>query len=228
MASRPVFVPTRNKRQPFVRVQPIEFVWFAGFSREQKQRSIASLHQAAAAHEISPVLEISSKSADPVGRALSAFTLRVHHGDGSESSLESAFQGSKVFEGGGPYVDLYDAPARIAKRDPRLRESGRLVAFRFHELKWALERKTAFYDWLYTRALLGHADADQLQGYNGFTDIEFNPTKSINCQARSAALFVTLKAGGLLNSIPEPSTFVALLRDSPPTSQPTTQLRLIE
>lgn len=34
--------------------------------------------------------------------------------------------------------------------------------------------------------------------YDGFTDIEFNPEKSINCQARAAALFVSLSRRGLL------------------------------
>lgn len=31
-----------------------------------------------------------------------------------------------------------------------------------------------------------------------FTDIEFNPKKSLNCQARSAAIFVSLERSGLL------------------------------
>ena len=34
--------------------------------------------------------------------------------------------------------------------------------------------------------------------YNAFTDIEFNPVKSLNCQARSLAIYVSLCQTNLL------------------------------
>ena len=34
--------------------------------------------------------------------------------------------------------------------------------------------------------------------YDAFTDIEFNPKKSINCQAQAAAVYVSLEKQGLL------------------------------
>lgn len=34
--------------------------------------------------------------------------------------------------------------------------------------------------------------------YDAFTDIAFNPQKSINCQAEAAAIYVSLKKQGLL------------------------------
>ncbi len=37
-----------------------------------------------------------------------------------------------------------------------------------------------------------------LMEYNAFTDIEFNPQKSINCQAEAAAVYVSLSKQGLL------------------------------
>lgn len=37
--------------------------------------------------------------------------------------------------------------------------------------------------------------------YDGFTDIEFNPQKSLNCQAKAAALYVSLCRNGLLAGI---------------------------
>jgi hypothetical protein len=40
----------------------------------------------------------------------------------------------------------------------------------------------------------GSAALARLNKYVGFTDIEFNPSKSINCQARSCALFVSKEA----------------------------------
>ena len=59
--------------------------------------------------------------------------------------------------------------------------------------EWPLIPKTAFYDWLYLKALLPHKEyLEKLFKYKGFTDIEFNPKKSINCQARTCALLVSL------------------------------------
>ena len=63
--------------------------------------------------------------------------------------------------------------------------------------EWPLTPKTAFYDWLYVRALRELARSDgqidrSLRRYQAFTDIEFNPAKSVNCQARSCALYVAL------------------------------------
>ena len=34
--------------------------------------------------------------------------------------------------------------------------------------------------------------------YDAFTDIEFNPNRSINCQAEAAAIYVSLQQQGLL------------------------------
>ena len=56
-----------------------------------------------------------------------------------------------------------------------------------------LNPKTVFYNWLYINAVLENPLlAAELLKYNAFTDIEFNPAKSINCQAKAAALFVAL------------------------------------
>jgi hypothetical protein len=113
--------------------------------------------------------------------------------------VECAFQGSKVFEDGGPFTDMFAMAPRDAKRDERLQTSGRLIGFRFMERDWALEPQTAFYDWVYISALIARKDlAEGLSKYSAFTDIEFNPEKSINCQAYSVALFVSLQRGNLL------------------------------
>ncbi len=40
--------------------------------------------------------------------------------------------------------------------------------------------------------------AEQILEYDAFTDIEFNPQKSINCQAEAAAVYVSLQRLGLL------------------------------
>jgi len=163
-------------------------------SRQQKQKSIESLHAAAARDRgFAPLLEISSKSKDPVGVKLSAFNLSLQLGNLGKVPVEVAFQGSKVFEKGGPYTELYGAHPREAKKDERLKNSGNLVRFEWLGQSWPLTPPTAFYDWLYLNALKQNEDlARQLLQFKGFTDIEFNPNKSINCQAYSAALYVAL------------------------------------
>jgi GrpB-like predicted nucleotidyltransferase (UPF0157 family) len=74
------------------------------------------------------LLEISSKSDREIGRRLSAFHQRIHLKDGRVVSLECAFQGSKVFESGGPFADLLDTEPRDAKRDVRLKVSASLCS----------------------------------------------------------------------------------------------------
>ena len=56
-----------------------------------------------------------------------------------------------------------------------------------------------FYDWLYINSLNRNKKLSlEILNYNAFTDIEFNHKKSINCQARSAAIFVSLCKKGIL------------------------------
>lgn len=52
-----------------------------------------------------------------------------------------------------PYQDLLSASSRDAKKDDRIKESGRLIAFDLFGEKWPLEPKTAFYDWVYLNTL---------------------------------------------------------------------------
>lgn len=181
-----------NKR---VIIKKFSFEWFPGFAVVQKQKSISSLHKAILdENENWNVLEVSTKSTVELGQELSAFNLSViNEKKGTNFTVESAFQGSKVFENGGPYVDLFDKPSNVAKRDIRLKNSGRLLAFQFFKYKFPLEPKTAFYDWLYLNTLKSKINlTNKVSNYNVFTDIEFNSAKSINCQAKSVALYVLL------------------------------------
>ena len=64
--------------------------------------------------------------------------------------------------------------------------------------------KTFFYDWLYVNAVSQNKELlSKLSEYTAFTDIAFNPEKSINCQARSAAICVSLLKKGLLATVLE-------------------------
>jgi hypothetical protein len=217
MAERPIFIP--SKVAPgFVSEVSLEIPWASGFAPVQKKKNIRALHEAAARRGFSPLLEVSTKSDVIAGQHLSAFHLKVP-GDDGDILLESAFQGSKVFELGGPFTDLYATDARTAKRDPRLRESGRLIRFEFDGHIFPLRPPTVFYDWLYLTSIYPYREwlHDRLTGrvnYAGFTDIEFNPSKSINCQARSCALFVALMQTGLLEgAIASPERFIKTMTE---------------
>ncbi|MCR5012477.1 MAG: hypothetical protein K6A72_09050 [Lachnospiraceae bacterium] len=203
MATRPVFVATFD-RNHFVR-ENVEFEFFSGFSDSQKRKCIDSLHQAYLEHNPGKkILEISSKSALELGVKLSAFNLKISTKNGRVFSVESAFQASKVFEQGGPYVDLLDASSRDAKTDERLINSGNIVGFRFFGKDFDTEPKTFFYNWLYIHALhLNDELSESIMDYDVFSDIVFNPKKSINCQAEAAAIFVSLKKQGLLEKAME-------------------------
>jgi len=211
MAERPIFVPAPNEPE-LVKEIYLRLKWHPGFAPVQKEKNVAALHEAAAAAGYLPVLEVSSKSVDKLGRHLSAFHLKVQSPIG-EIPLESAFQGSKVFERGRPFTDLYAVDAREAKRDARLRNSGQIVAFEFDGVRFPIEPRTAFYDWLYINAIYPHREwLMRLHRYAAFSDIEFNPERSVNCQARSCALFVALMTKGLLDSaIVSPQAFIDTL-----------------
>jgi hypothetical protein len=209
MAVRPIFIP--NKDSVGVLEKSIVFKWHPGMAASQKKKSIVELHKSAQSLGIKKTLEISSKSEVDLGISLSAFNLLITtKKQGKTFTVETAFQGSKVFERGGPFVDLLGLDSRSAKKDIRLKESGNLIAFRFFNKEFPLVPRTYFYDWLYINALVQHDDyLSSIQEYDGYSDIEFNPKKSINCQAHSVALYCSLKKNEMLNTALEsPKSFL--------------------
>lgn len=215
MATRPIFTASLSGKL-LVRTHHVDFEWFPGMAMSQSQKSIASLHKAAQRQlNVDKVLEISSKSPSELGVSLSAFNLMIKTVKYSrEFSLECAYQASKVFERGGPFVDLLNVKSIEAKRDPRLSQYGRLIKFRFFSMDWPLEPRTAFYDWLYINALHKHPElARQVLTYRAFSDIAFNPDRSINCQAYAAALYVSLSERGLLTEelLKDQKTYLAVI-----------------
>ena len=220
MANRPVYVPGL-KGGALVTPVSVEFKWIAGMAVAQKQKSIRSLHEAAAKRNIARVLEISSKSETPLGVKLSAFNLSLEFSGGPKTTVENAFQSGKVFRNGGPFLDLLVKTPREAKKDQRLNTSGDLIAFRLSNEDWPTRPLTAFYDWIYLSALKQSPMlAEQLLEYDGFTDIEFNPDRSLNCQAASAALYVALsKRGELEAATASRDAFLARLSLSTPSTR---------
>lgn len=211
MASRPVFSAIGTPDH-LVSETMVRFSWSPGFAPVQKKKNVAALHEAAKSEGLFPLLEVSTKSELELGRRLSAFSLKISTDIGN-ISLEAAFQGSKVFKKGGPYTDIYEKDAWGAKKDERLKNSGEIVGFNFFGQQWPLVPRTAFYDWLYLSALQPHQDFLQcLIKFKGFTDIEFNPERSINCQARTCALLVSLiKLNALDDALRSQSDFIAMV-----------------
>jgi hypothetical protein len=215
MAWRPIFTPALSGKL-LVLTHHVDFQWHPGMAKSQAQKSIASLHTVGKKQiGVDKVLEISSKSPDELGVSLSAFNLMIKTVKRErEFSLECAYQASKVFERGGPFLDLLEMRSIDAKRDPRLNQHGRLVKFRFYGVDWELQPRTAFYDWLYINALHKRPGlAEQVLTYRAFSDIAFNPEHSINCQAYAAALYVSLHERGLLTDevLGDQATYLAVV-----------------
>lgn len=192
MAVRPIFSP--KTKEVGVAEDMLDFHWYPGMAASQKKKSISSLHEVAKKKGYKRILEISSKSEEQLGIKLSAFNLIIKTKKyGNEFTVETAFQGSKVFERGGPYKDLFGLDSLKAKKDIRLKESGNVVGFRFFGMSFPAIPRTYFYDWLYINALNGNPDlAEEVNNYDAFSDIEFNPQNSINCQAHAVALYLSL------------------------------------
>lgn len=212
MAVRPVFEVL--DRSPYYAEFPVEFPWHAGFAVSQKQKSITEIHNAY--HRFKPdrkLLEVSSKSTAKEGTELSAFHLLIFVPSLKKSvPVECAFQAGKVFEHGGPYRDLLESSPRTAKKDERLKNSGKIIAFEFEGERFPTIPLTFFYDWLYMTALIQNPQkADLLLDYQAFTDVEFNPGKSISCQARTDAVFVSLHHLGLLDRITTKESYYELI-----------------
>lgn len=214
MATRPIFRPNISG-SCMVETILVEFEWHPGISTKQKQLNITEIHKAGEKMGVKPILEVSSKSLQQIGRSLSAFNLNFETYSLGKVCVEAAYQGSKVFEYGGPYTDLYCKTGWDAKKDIRLKNSGNLIYFLFENTKWDLNPTTAFYDWLYINALNKNKKyCNMLSNFNGFTDIEFNPKKSFNCQARSCALYVALEKKGIVeDALADKKLFINLLME---------------
>ncbi len=186
----------------------IEFKYYTGFAAIQKQKSIESLHAEIKKLYPGEILDISSKSPVELGKKLSAFNLMVKF-DGKYISLENIFQSSKVFEYGGPYIDLLNVSPMEAKKDERIRNSGKIISFRLNGKDYPINPQTLFYDWIYCRALSHYPEyVSALINYSIFSDIEFNHEKSINCQARAIAIFVYLvKKGNIEDALKNIDSF---------------------
>ena len=199
MAYRPVFYGDAFGYKKHM----IDFEFFTGFSLSQKQKSIQSLHNSIIRNFPSRnILEVSSKSLDEIGRQASAFNLNVILKSGKEFSVEQIFQGSKKFRRGGSQLHLIDqmTSKELKKYIGKLHQVDELVSFECFGQIFPLKPQTFFYNWLYINSL--HKNqflANQIINYDTFTDIEFNPNKSKNCQAEACSIYVYLYKSNLLD-----------------------------
>lgn len=201
MATRPAWTIKNNT----IVKEGFDFIWNGGFALTQKQKNINALHQAIKDRTGELSLDISSKSTVIIGKDLSAFSLKL-----SGIYLENIFQAAKKYEHGGPYLDLLNVSPKDAKREERHSNSGALVSFIYNNEAWSLEPKTAFYDYIYVNAVIEKYGYDlDISNYQWFTDIEFNPQKSINCQARAVAIYQLIQQEKCYDVIKDKDTWIS-------------------
>ncbi|MEB6340149.1 hypothetical protein BUZ94_12935 [Mammaliicoccus sciuri] len=173
------------------------FKWFPGFSKEQKQKSIEDLHQQFLKENITDdLLEVSSKSIEDIGIKASAFNLKIKTIKGHLFCVEQVFQSSKVYKKAGSQNYLLEKGYSSTEMKQKLRKidtNDSMTKYSSFGHDYPLEPKTLFYNWLYINALNQNPEvAKEILEYEAFTDIEFNPKRSFNCQAEACAIYVSL------------------------------------
>jgi len=206
MAHRPLFIPFDHT--PYVQSLNIEFQWHAGLSRAQRKRSITSMHNAIQkANWPGEILEISTASEQEFGQQLSAMNLMVtleQNGETVTQSVESIYQSAKVFGQIGPHPEWLGLTGKQCKKAVQKvsKEHGLVTSFEWNGRTWPTSNIEGFYSWVYIQGLLQLDNGlERLNEYSGFTDIYFNPRKTINCQARTAAQAVQLYKLNLIDDV---------------------------
>ena len=219
MAEKSVFIS--KTVYPFFEEIHVTIDWFGGFALSQKRKCQISLHQNfLTAYPEEKVLEISSASLMSLGSRLSAMVLSKRTQAGI-TTVESAFQSSRIYQDGartiGPFPEYLFLPGKECKKLVKEASCG-LHSYRYQfdgiSFNAPAHHISQFYDYLYLNALLepeNEAVKDQLlrEGYTAFTDLA---TKSLNCQARSAAIFVGLQKSGLIDEVRQYPSYLKLFR----------------
>ena len=151
------------------------------------------------AAEKDEVLEISSKSNSPLGRSLSAMNLRIP--GHKMRPLENVYQAAKDY-GSGPDPTIEELAngfkAKQAARERHARETAagnRLTGFTVDGHHWPAASGTACYDHLWAQGAVGRYGQNLqalLKDYRGYSDMYFQPSRGLACQAAAAASTVVL------------------------------------
>ena len=219
MAEKSVFIS--KMEYPFFEEVHVNIDWFAGFAMSQKRKCQIGLHQNfLMAYPDEKVLEISSTSLMSLGSRLSAMNLNKRTQRGL-TKVESAFQSSRIYSDGvktvGPFPDYLFLPGRECKKLVKEASEGmhsymyEFDGMTFYAPAWHISQ---FYDFLYLNALLepenkGVKEQLLAERFTCFTDLA---TKSLNCQARSAAIFVGLVRAGLIDEVRDYKSYLKLFR----------------
>lgn len=204
MTTRPLFLPhlPGQAEHPGVKQMDIAFQWVPGLAKTQQAKCLSSLQaairQSGAAKN---PLEVSTRSNDPIGQALSAYRLELP----DRATVELHYQAAKIYPYEGPHPEWFKLSPEALRSEvkafkARIQKTP-LQGFQdgINESPWQLTPPHAFYDWLYLSALRHNpAYAKHLLRHDGFTDLAFNPTRSFNSQAYAAALYASFHAFGCL------------------------------
>ena len=234
--ARPVFAPETGTEQfmairkvylslpeyPYVKEIPVTFPWANG----SKQQNIQAVQDAF--HDVYPdipALEVSLASAQPEGVEAAAMKLpfRLASAD-RQLPVGIVYEASRVFENGGPYPDLLEASPQKVRKDARLQQSGRCIAYGLEGAEYPAEPNPyAFFNWLYGCALQQVPErAGEILKYRAFTDLELGSTqKDRNSPARAAAVYAGLAAAGQLDCLASYDAFAARTCTAPlPAQEP--------
>ena len=214
MANRPVFVWT--DKFPWYKKVDVSFTWNSGFSLAQKQKNILAIHENFTSRfPDTPILEVSDKNELELGQRLSMNRLTMKAPDQQSYVIENLFYSSQVFEHGGPYLEYLTDTPEDWKAERKLHMSGPLVGYCLFEEDYPLKPQNVFFDYLYFKGLLDNPElAEELCSYDAFSDIEFNPEKSLTCQAKAAALFVSISRAEKLDECRDFESFYSLMTGS--------------
>jgi hypothetical protein len=207
-ATRPIFIPDPNSPS-LVKEISIQFEWFLGMARTQKQKNIQSFHVAAKKNGFTNILEISTYSEQVIGTKLSALNL-LYMTLNSSGTVEELYQKSKILS--------ENNKNSSAEKNINIKGS-KPIGFLFENFNdWFLDPQnpsSCFYDWLYINAIQQDQNtslAKEIFKFDAFTDIAYNPKKSLSTQARSAALYVALKKMKKIEQTKNPDQFIKLLK----------------
>lgn len=219
MAEKSVFIS--RIEYPYFEEVHVNIDWFGGFALSQKRKCQIALHQNfLKAYPNEKILEISSASLMSLGSKMSAMHLKKQTNKGL-TTVESAFQSSRIYRNGdtviGPHPELMFLPGKECKKLVKVSSCGLISKeYLFDGMTFYAPdfHISLFYDFLYLNALLeeeNHEVKERLlsEGYTAFTDLA---TSSLNCQARSAAIFVGLVKAGKINEIKNFESFLKLFR----------------
>ena len=159
------------------------------------------------------ILEISSRSDEPLGRALSAMNLRAAGSDGNRRlPVESVYQAAKCYGHNGPDEQPIPNGFDAKRRDKERRNAGSLRGFQHEGTFWPAASGSAFYDREWIKAAAAAGATRELARYDAYSDQFHRPGAAVACQARSAAMLAGLDRSRQLGQVHEAGSWAAALQ----------------